>query len=62
MLSFVKNRKGGNNLWDSIGYLYRVSKVVMPKDRSYWNCVARKSDVCHATAIRVNIRGRTQTH
>jgi hypothetical protein len=46
MLSFVKNRKGGNNLWDSIGYLYRVSKVVMPKDRSYWNCVARKSDAC----------------
>jgi hypothetical protein len=32
MLSFVKNRKGGNNLLDANGYLYRVSKAV--KDRS----------------------------
>ncbi len=28
MLSFVKNSKGGNNLQDSNGYLYCVSKVV----------------------------------
>jgi hypothetical protein len=52
MLSFVKNRKGGNNLQDANGYLYRVSKVV--KDRSYWHCVAKKSDACPATAITVS--------
>jgi hypothetical protein len=42
ILSFVKNCKGGNNLWDSNGFLYLVSKVVMAKDRSYWNCVIKK--------------------
>jgi hypothetical protein len=49
MLCFVKNRKGGNNLQDSNGYLYCVSKVIMDKDRS-WHCVASKSDSCPATA------------
>jgi hypothetical protein len=38
---------------DSNGTLYRVSKVVMDKDRSYWHCVARKSGSCPATAITV---------
>jgi hypothetical protein len=48
-----KNCKGGNNLQDSNGYLYHVSKVVMDKDQSYRNCVVRKSDGCPATAITV---------
>jgi hypothetical protein len=35
MLSFVMNRKGGLNLQDPSGYLYRAKKVLPDKERTY---------------------------
>jgi hypothetical protein len=53
MIRFVKNQKGGSNLEDANGFLYRVSKVNAATDKTYWNCVARQRDSCRATAITV---------
>jgi hypothetical protein len=53
MLSFVKNRKGGLNLQDLSGYLYRAKKVLPVKDRTYWICVSKERDACPATVITV---------
>jgi hypothetical protein len=36
ILSFVKNRKGGLNLQDPSGYLYRAMKALSDKDRTYY--------------------------
>jgi len=38
MLSFVRNRKGGNNILDGNGYKYRIRRTVPEKDRAYWLC------------------------
>jgi hypothetical protein len=53
MIRFVTNQKGGSNLQDPNGYLYRVSKVTAATDRTYWKCVAKKRDSCLATAITI---------
>jgi hypothetical protein len=47
MIRFVTNHKGGSNLQDSNGYLYRVSTVTAAFDRTYWKCVAKQGDSCH---------------
>jgi len=52
-LTFVRNRKGGENLVDPNGYEYRIRRVVEKTNRSYWFCTSKVKDSCPATAITV---------
>jgi hypothetical protein len=49
VISFSKNRKGGDLLVDSQNYTYVKSKTVVPKDCIYWICTSKKVYSCPAT-------------
>ncbi len=51
MISFSKNRKGGDLLIDSQNYTYIKSKTVVPKDCIYWICTSKKVFSCPATLV-----------
>jgi hypothetical protein len=53
VVNFVKNQKGGFNLQDSKGFLYRINRSCPAKDRTYWACVNRVRDSCTARVITV---------
>jgi hypothetical protein len=50
-VSFVKNQKGGDHLKDKDGYVYRWSKSLPLKDKTYWNCVFRLKFSCPVTVV-----------
>jgi hypothetical protein len=57
-VSFIVNRKGGENMMDTNCYIYSKARPMPEKDRIYWICSGKKKYNCPATAV-TRISSRT---
>jgi hypothetical protein len=49
--TFIKNQKGGENLWDESNFTYRMHRSNKEKTKSWYKCV--KIDTLHCPAVAV---------
>ncbi len=50
-ITYVLNRKEGQNLKDNEGYIYKRTKTLPLKDKNYRNCLFRNRFGCPVTLI-----------
>jgi hypothetical protein len=50
-ITFIVNRKGGENVKDNNSYTYIRSKTLKDKNRIYWNCSGKRAYGCPATLV-----------
>jgi hypothetical protein len=50
-ITYVPNRKGGQNLKDKDGYVFTRTKMLPLKDKSYWKCIFCQRFSCPVTLI-----------
>ena len=48
---YAANQKGGHHLIDAQGFLYRLKRSHVAKDKKYWECTQKKTSVCFSTAM-----------
>ena len=48
---YAANQKGGHHLIDAQGFLYRLKRSHVAKDKKYWECTQKKTSICSSTAL-----------
>jgi hypothetical protein len=67
-ITYVPNRKEGQNLKDKEGYVFTRTKMLPLKDKNYWKCIFRQRFGCPVTVIstistqKLVLRSREHTH
>jgi hypothetical protein len=50
-ITYVPNRKGGQNLKDREAFVFTRTKMLPLKDKNYWKCVFRQRFGCPVTVV-----------